>query len=108
MLGDPSYPEFFNDVFGPMMQPGSSSHTAGPCRLGYLAHCLLGEPPVGPRPAGCKSSFAGAFGLMAEDCAMIAGALGILPDDPRLFDHAPQLARQAGIETALRVWRLAG
>ena len=23
------------------MQPGSSSHTAGPCRLGYLAGCLL-------------------------------------------------------------------
>ena len=38
------YPEFFNDVFGPVMQPGSSSHTAGPCRLGYLAGCLLGEP----------------------------------------------------------------
>ena len=32
-----AYPEFFNDVFGPVMQPGSSSHTAGPCRLGYLA-----------------------------------------------------------------------
>ena len=31
------YPEFYNDVFGPVMQPGSSSHTAGPCRLGYLA-----------------------------------------------------------------------
>jgi len=38
------YPEFFNDVFGPVMQPGSSSHTAGPCRLGYLAGHLLGEP----------------------------------------------------------------
>ena len=34
------YPESFNDVFGPVMQPGSSSHTAGPCRLGYwLAAC---------------------------------------------------------------------
>ena len=39
----PSYPEFFNDVFGPIMQPGSSSHTAGPCRIGYLARSLLGE-----------------------------------------------------------------
>ena len=26
------YPEFFNDVFGPVMQPGSSSHQAGPGR----------------------------------------------------------------------------
>ena len=40
------YPEFFNDVFGPIMQPGSSSHTAGPCRFGYLAGSLLGERPV--------------------------------------------------------------
>jgi L-serine deaminase len=31
------YPEFYNDVFGPVMQPGSCSHTTGPCRLGYLA-----------------------------------------------------------------------
>ena len=44
MAGVATYPEFFNDVFGPVMQPGSSSHTAGPCRLGYLAGCLLGEP----------------------------------------------------------------
>jgi L-serine dehydratase len=34
------YPEFYNDVFGPIMQPGSSSHTAAPCRLGYIAHSL--------------------------------------------------------------------
>ena len=36
------YPDFFNDVFGPEMQPGSSSHTAGPLRLGNLANQLLG------------------------------------------------------------------
>jgi L-serine dehydratase len=41
----PRYPEFFNDVFGPVMQPGSSSHFAGPCRIGLLAASLLdGEP----------------------------------------------------------------
>lgn len=32
-----SYAEFFNDVFGPVMHPGSSSHTAGPCRIGRRA-----------------------------------------------------------------------
>jgi len=48
-----SYPEFFNDVFGPVMQPGSSSHTAGPCRLGYLVGGrLLGRSnqPTSIRP----------------------------------------------------------
>ena len=47
------YPEFYNDVFGPVMQPGSSSHTAGPCRLGYLAGGLFlgySNQPTSIRP----------------------------------------------------------
>ena len=37
------YPEFYNDVFGPLMQHGSSSHMAAPCRIGCLCASLLGE-----------------------------------------------------------------
>ena len=93
----PSYPEFFNDVFGPIMQPGSSSHTAGPCRIGYLARSLLGEELRSIHVLlDANGSFAGTFGIMAEDRGMIAGALGFLPDDERLFD-AFALADQAGI-----------
>lgn len=81
------YPDFFNDVFGPIMQPGSSSHTAGPCRLGYLTHDLLSAPlkciRVVLNPGG---SFAGTFGHMNEDLGMLTGAYGLLPDDERLFD----------------------
>jgi len=92
------YPEFFNDVFGPIMQPGSSSHTAGPCRLGFMAHSLLGEQPRKVKvildPGG---SFAGAFGIMKEDLGMLAGALGMLPDDVRLWD-APEIAAQQEVE----------
>ena len=91
------YPEFFNDVFGPVMQPGSSSHTAGPCRLGYLAGCLLGEPVAKIRlELDEGGSFAGTFGIMAEDRAMVAGVLGILPDDARLF-RSFELAEEAGV-----------
>jgi len=91
------YPEFYNDVFGPVMQPGSSSHTAGPCRLAYLAGCLLGEPVAKARIELDKSgSFAGTFGIMAEDRAMVAGILGYLPDDPRLF-RSFELAEEAGV-----------
>ncbi len=91
------YPEFFNDVFGPVMQPGSSSHTAGPCRLGYLAGCLLGEPVARMRvELDPNGSFAGTFGIMAEDRAMVAGVLGYLPDDPRLF-RSFELAEEAGV-----------
>lgn len=92
-----SYPEFFNDVFGPIMQPGSSSHTAGPCRIGYLARGLLGEEPRAIHVLlDAAGSFAGTFGVMAEDRAMVAGALGFLPDDERLFD-AIAIAERAGI-----------
>ena len=91
------YPDLFNDVFGPIMQPGSSSHTAGPCRLGVLAHSLLGERPVKVQVLlDREGSFAGTFGLMSEDSAMLAGAMGMQPDDVRLFD-AQKVAAAAGI-----------
>ena len=97
MTGVTPYPEFFNDVFGPVMQPGSSSHTAGPCRLGYLAGCLLGEPVARMRvELDRHGSFAGTFGIMAEDRAMVAGVLGYLPDDARLF-RSFELADEAGM-----------
>lgn len=77
----PRYPDFFNDVFGPIMQPRSSSHTAGPCRIGYLARGLQGEDLHAIHVLlDANGSFAGAFGVMAEDRAMVAGALGCLPD----------------------------
>ncbi len=79
------------------MQPGSSSHQAGPCRLSLLAASLLGERPVGAAftldPAG---SFAGTFGQMNEDIAFVAGALGLDPADPAFFD-ARETAAESGI-----------
>jgi L-serine dehydratase len=97
-MGPAPYPDFFNDVFGPVMQPGSSSHTAGPCRLGCLAADLLGETPMSARVLlDAHGSFAGTFGLMAEDRAMLAGILGLLPDDERLF-HSFRLAAARGLE----------
>ena len=92
------YPEFFNDVFGPVMQPGSSSHTAGPCRLGRLAADLLGETLEKARiELDEHGSFAGTFGIMAEDRAMVAGVLGLLPDDARLF-RSLELAEEQGVD----------
>lgn len=79
------YPDFFNDVFGPIMQPGSSSHTAAPCRLGLLARSLLGEKPKSVNFIMDKDgSFAGTFGVMNEDKGMLAGILGIGPEEERI------------------------
>ncbi|NLL77059.1 MAG: hypothetical protein GX235_07415 [Clostridiales bacterium] len=91
------YPDFYNDVFGPIMQPGSSSHTAGPCRIGYVASCLLDAPlkriQVYLDPEG---SFAGTFGWMSEDLGMLAGAYGFLPEEEKIFDIR-QILNEEGI-----------
>jgi L-serine dehydratase len=107
LAGVPPYPEFFNDVFGPVMQPGSSSHTAGPCRLGHLAGDLLGEPPAKVRiELDEDGSFAGTFGIMAEDRAMVAGVLGLLPEDQRLF-RSLELAEEAGVDVSFAFTEIA-
>ncbi len=80
-------PDIFDDVFGPVMQPGSSSHTAGPCRIGYIANSLLHEKPKKIKvQLDLNGSFAQTFGHMNEDIGMLAGAYGLLPDDERMFD----------------------
>lgn len=37
------YGSIFNEVFGPVMIGTSSSHTAGPYRIGAVARMLLGD-----------------------------------------------------------------
>ncbi len=101
-------PDLFDDVFGPVMQPGSSSHTAGPCRLGYLAHCLVKQKlkriNIFLDPDG---SFAGTFGHMNEDIGMLSGAYGFLPDDERMFKITEILKRE-GIEYKFEFKTLSG
>ena len=91
-------PDIFDDVFGPVMQPGSSSHTAGPCRIGYLANSLLHEKPKKIKVLLDRNgSFAGTFGHMNEDIGMLAGAYGLLPDDERMFE-IKEILLSEGIE----------
>ena len=50
----------FNEVLGPIMIGPSSSHTAGPARIGKMGWQLLGEPvkkssyPVRPGGVLCR------------------------------------------------------
>ncbi|ABF45628.1 L-serine dehydratase, iron-sulfur-dependent, beta subunit [Deinococcus geothermalis DSM 11300] len=71
------------DMIGPVMIGPSSSHTAGACRLGLVAHHLLGEAP---RRAliGLHASFAKTGRGHGTHLALVAGLLGFAPDDPRL------------------------
>ena len=73
------------DVLGPVMIGPSSSHTAGAARIGLTARKLLGEAPVWA-DIRLHGSFAQTGIGHGTDRALIAGLLGMKPDDPRLAD----------------------
>ena len=71
------------DIIGPVMVGPSSSHTAGACRLGLLARCL-----VGGTPQSATVELHGSFARTGEghgtDKAIAAGLMGFRPDDERI------------------------
>ena len=84
------------DIIGPVMVGPSSSHTAGACRLGLLARCL-----VGGTPQRAKIELHGSFARTGEghgtDKAVVGGLLGFRPDDERLRD-ALDIAERDGLD----------
>jgi len=74
------------DILGPVMVGPSSSHTAGAVRIGRMARRLLGEgTPVMARITLC-GSFAATGQGHGTDRALVAGLLGMQPDDGRIPD----------------------
>jgi len=88
------------DIVGPVMVGPSSSHTAGACRLSRVALALLEEAPVEAR-FELHSAFAKTMRGHGTDRALVAGALGMEVDDPRLKD-ALELAKERGLKFSLR------
>jgi L-serine dehydratase len=84
------------DIIGPVMVGPSSSHTAGACRLGLLARCL-----VGGTPQRAKIELHGSFARTGEghgtDKAVVGGLLGFRPDDERLRT-ALDIAERDGLD----------
>ncbi len=73
------------DILGPVMVGPSSSHTAGAVRIGYIARTLLGGRPVSADIA-LHGSFAATGKGHGTDRALVAGLLGMKPDDMRISD----------------------
>ncbi len=71
------------DIIGPVMVGPSSSHTAGACRLGLLARCLVGGTPQRAR-VELHGSFARTGEGHGTDKAIVAGLMGFRPDDERI------------------------
>lgn len=82
------------DILGPVMVGPSSSHTAGAVRIGLMARALLGTEPVRAN-IHLHGSFAETGLGHGTDKALVAGLLGMQPDDLRI-PNSFAIAKQAG------------
>ncbi len=73
------------DILGPVMVGPSSSHTAGAVRIGMVARQLFGHQPERAE-VYLHGSFAATGKGHGADRALIAGLLGMMPDDMRIPD----------------------
>ncbi|MEA5060081.1 MAG: L-serine ammonia-lyase, iron-sulfur-dependent subunit beta [Candidatus Pelethousia sp.] len=84
------------DIVGPRMIGPSSSHTAGAARLAHIAWHIAGEDVVRAELT-LYGSFAETGRGHGTDKALLAGVLGLEPDDERLR-YSMLLAKEAGVE----------
>lgn len=84
------------DVLGPIMIGPSSSHTAGAARLGKIARTIVNKP-IKHVTFLLHGSFKETYKGHGTDRALVAGILGMMPDDERLRD-ALLIAEKEGLE----------
>lgn len=84
------------DILGPVMVGPSSSHTAGAVRIGLIARQLFGKQPD-KATVYLHGSFAATGKGHGTDRALIAGLLGMKPDDLRIPDSF-KIAEEAGMD----------
>ena len=81
------------EVLGPVMIGPSSSHTAGAARLARVA-AELAKKPFKEMEFGLSGSFAQTCRGHGTDKALVAGAIGMAPDDERIRDAKRIAAKQ--------------
>ena len=84
------------DIVGPIMVGPSSSHTAGAVRIGYIGGKLLGEP-VKKAQILLYGSFLATGEGHGTKKAIVAGLLGMKPDDYRISDSF-NIAKEKGMK----------
>ena len=94
------------DILGPVMVGPSSSHTAGAVRIGLITRRLLGEKVKTAR-IGMYGSFAATGKGHGTDRALVAGLLGMEPDDIRI-PASFELAKQEQMEFQIEEISLSG
>lgn len=92
------YSSIFNEVFGPIMIGTSSSHTAGPYRIGATARMLLNDEVVKARISfDPGSSYASYYKLQWSDRGFTAGLFGGQIDTDDMTD-ALEIAKEKGMD----------
>lgn len=94
------------DILGPVMVGPSSSHTAGAVRIGLIARQLLGETPE-KAEIYFHGSFADTGRGHGTDRAIVAGLLGMEPDDDRI-PSSFSIAKEWGMEFSIESRELRG
>ena len=92
------------DIIGPVMVGPSSSHTAGAVRIGYISGKLLGEP-VKKAAILLYGSFLATGKGHGTQKALVAGILGMGPDDERL-PRSLELAKEQGLRFSFHTVQL--
>lgn len=83
-------------MIGPIMIGPSSSHTAGVVKIGNVAHKLLGSMPE-EVVITFYNSFARTYEGHGSDRAILAGLLGMAPDDSRI-KTSQSIAKEEGLK----------
>ena len=84
------------DIIGPIMIGPSSSHTAGAARMGFMARNIFGQQPKRVE-FYLHGSFAKTYKGHGTGLALVAGLLGMYPDDTRI-EHAYQHAAEQDMD----------
>lgn len=94
------------DIIGPVMVGPSSSHTAGAVRIGYIC-CKLMDEPVRSVKIGLYGSFLATGKGHGTDRALVAGLLGMKPDDGRIPESF-EIAAKKGMQFEFYEAKLTG
>jgi L-serine dehydratase len=84
------------DIIGPVMVGPSSSHTAGAVKIGLISGKLLGEP-IQKANIELYGSFLATGKGHGTQKALVAGLMGMQPDDTRI-PHSLELASEQGLQ----------
>ena len=89
------------DIIGPVMVGPSSSHTAGAVKIGYIARKLRGEE-IAEAEILLYGSFLATGKGHGTNMALVAGLMGMKPDDNRIPDSL-NIAKERGMQVTFGV-----